>query len=128
LAPKRNTEITIHDAQFHINGKPTYAKRQWRGLDIEGLLLNARLVQGIFDDLNLATRPLWAYPDTGLWDAERNTCEFIAAMPEWRRRGLIAFTINLQGGSPQGYSKEQPAQLRWSGWPAREYMERLERI
>jgi len=29
-------------------------------------------------------------------------------MGEWRRRGLLAFTINLQGGSPEGYSKEQP--------------------
>ena len=27
-------------------------------------------------------------------------------MPEWRRHGLLAFTINLQGGSPQGYSKD----------------------
>jgi hypothetical protein len=29
-------------------------------------------------------------------------------MPGWREHGLLAFTINLQGGSPQGYSKEQP--------------------
>jgi hypothetical protein len=29
-------------------------------------------------------------------------------MPEWRRLGLLSFTINLQGGSPEGYSKEQP--------------------
>jgi hypothetical protein len=29
-------------------------------------------------------------------------------MREWRRHGLLGFTINFQGGSPQGYSKEQP--------------------
>ena len=34
--------------------------------------------------------------------------EFLAALPEWRRHGLLAFTVNLQGGSPEGYSKGQP--------------------
>jgi hypothetical protein len=29
-------------------------------------------------------------------------------MPEWRRHGLLAFTLNLQGGSPEGYSRNQP--------------------
>jgi len=29
-------------------------------------------------------------------------------MPDWRRHGLLAFTVNLQGGSPEGYSKQQP--------------------
>src|SRR6185436_1606891 len=75
---------------------------------VEGLLLNSRMVQGIFDDRNTNTAALWAYPDTGKWDAERNTREFIAAMPEWRKNGLLAFTINFQGGSPEGYSSSQP--------------------
>jgi hypothetical protein len=70
--------------------------------------MNSRMVQGIFDDLNPDTRAKWAYPDTGKWDADRNTREFIAAMPEWRRHGLLAFTLNLQGGSPEGYSAKQP--------------------
>ncbi|MER3487084.1 MAG: hypothetical protein C4345_15015, partial [Chloroflexota bacterium] len=47
---------------------------------------------------------LWAYPDTGTWDPERNTREFVEAMPSWRACGLLAFTLNLQGGSPMGYS------------------------
>ncbi len=88
-------------------------------------------MQGIFDDLNPVTRPRWAYPDTGLWDPERNTREFIAAMPTWRNHGLNAFTINLQGGSPQGYSQEQPwhnSALDADGSLRGEYMERLERI
>lgn len=34
--------------------------------------------------------------------------EFIAAMPEWKRHGLLAVTLNFQGGSPEGYSKNQP--------------------
>jgi hypothetical protein len=66
------------------------------------------MVQGMFDDLNPETRGRWAYPDTKVWEADRNTREFIEAMPEWRRHGLLAFTLNLQGGSPEGYSKDQP--------------------
>ena len=98
---------------------------------VEGLLLNSRMVQGIFDDLNPETRPLWAYPDTGKWDAERNTREFLAAMPEWRRHGLLAFTINLQGGSPQGYSQNQPwhnSAIEADGALRADYLGRLERI
>ena len=66
------------------------------------------MVQGIFDDLNPETRSKWAYPDTGTWDPDRNTREFVAAMPRVAAHGLLAFTINLQGGSPQGYCREQP--------------------
>ena len=102
------TTVSIRGGDFLINGRPTFDGRRWRGYRIEGLLPNARMVQGIFDDLNPETRGRWAYPDTGRWDAERNTREFVAAMASWRARGLLAFTINLQGGSPEGYSQEQP--------------------
>jgi hypothetical protein len=102
------TKVTIQGEKFFIGGKPTYAGRTWNGHKIEGLLFNSRMVQGIFDDLNPETVRRWAYPDTKKWDPERNTREFIAAMPEWRRRGLLAFTLNLQGGSPEGYSRSQP--------------------
>lgn len=104
------TTVTIAGDKFLLNGRPTYAGRSWEGTSIEGRLMNARLVQGIFDDLNLATRDRWAYPDTRRWDPDRNTREFLAAMPVWHRHGLLAFTLNLQGGSPEGYSREQPWQ------------------
>ncbi len=107
-APPAATRVSIRGDAFRINGRPTYPGRTWNGHRIEGLLLNARMVQGIFDDRNPATVNQWAYPDTGRWDPERNTREFVAAMPEWRRHGLLAVTINLQGGSPQGYSRDQP--------------------
>ena len=112
--------------------RPTYAGRTWRGHSIEGLLLNSRMVQGIFDDLNPMTRRFWVYPDTGVWDSERNTREFLAAMPAWRSHGLLAFTINLQGGSPQGYTHgRQPwynSALDEQGKLRPAYMARLERI
>lgn len=125
------TEVSIHGDMFHLNGKPTYAGRSFRGMKLEGLLLNSRMVQGIFDDFNPETRSLWAYPDTHQWDPERNTREFLAAMPEWRRHGLLGFTINLQGGSPQGYSKEQPwdnTAINPDGSLRPAYMQRLARI
>ncbi len=107
-APARKTGVSIVGEDFHINGQPTYAGRMWRGHRVEGLLLNSRMVQATYDDLNLETATRWAYPDTGKWDAERNVGEFIAAMPEWKRHGLLAVTVNFQGGSPEGYSKTQP--------------------
>jgi hypothetical protein len=106
--PAPRTHVTIQGEQFFINGRPTYEGRTWRDHKIEGLLMNSRMVQGVFDDLNPETVGRWAYPDTGKWDAERNVREFLAAMPEWRRHGLLAFTINFQGGSPEGYSSGQP--------------------
>jgi hypothetical protein len=106
--PVRKTTVAIVGEEFHVNGRPTYEGRTWNGKKIQGLLMNSRMVQGTFDDLNPDTSARWAYPDTKKWDAERNTREFLAAMPEWRRHGLLAVTLNFQGGSPQGYSKEQP--------------------
>ncbi len=125
------TTVTIRGDEFLINGKPTYAGRSRHGRSIEGLLFNARLVQGIFDDANPETVSRWAYPDTHAWDANRNTDEFVAAMPEWRRHGLPAFTINLQGGSPEGYSKGQPwlnSAFTDDGELKPAYMARLDRI
>ncbi|MBL9131117.1 MAG: hypothetical protein JNG86_07960 [Verrucomicrobiaceae bacterium] len=108
LGTHAETVVSIQGEDFHLNGRPTYEGRTWQGHRIEGLLMNARMVQGIFDDRNAETVKNWVYPDTGKWDAERNTREFIAAMPEWRAHGLLAFTLDLQGGSPFGYSKDQP--------------------
>jgi hypothetical protein len=127
----RRTVVSIHGDAFHINGKPTYAGRTWQGKKIEGLLLNSRMVQGTFDDLNPETVGRWAYPDTRTWDAERNNREFLAAMAEWRRHGLLAITLNLQGGSPEGYSQKQPwhnSALTPTGDLRPEYLARFERI
>ena len=100
------TVLGIDGERFTINGAPTYAGRSYRGWPVEGLLLNVRAVQAIFDDLNPETRGQWAYPDTGVWDAERNLNELLAVLPEWRAAGLLAVTVNLQGGSPEGYEPE----------------------
>ena len=128
---QRKTEVAIDGGRFLINGRLTYEGRSWQGNRIEGLLFNSRMIQGTFDDLNEETRSNWNYPDTGEWDPERNTREFVAAMPEWRMNGLLAFTVNLQGGSPQGYSREQPwhnSAIDENGELRPDYMSRMEKI
>ena len=92
------THIAMDGPRFFINGKPTYEGRAYRGRCIEGLLLNSRMIQAIFDDACPETRKHWVYPDTGTWDPDRNTDEFCAALPGYRRHGLLAVTVGLQGG------------------------------
>ena len=125
------TTISIREEAFYIDGRPTYEGRTWNGHRVEGLLFNSRMVQGIFDDLNPATVANWVYPDTGEWDPERNSREFIAAMPTWRAHGLLAFTIDLQGGNPRGYGRQQPwhnSALDSDGSLRPDYITRLEKI
>jgi len=127
----RHTSVEIRNDQFYVNGKPTYEKRYWKGYKIEGLLLNSRMVQGIFDDLNLETVNKWAYPDTRKWDPGRNTSEFVSNMVLWHQHGLLSFTINMQGGSPEGYSQSQPwhnSGFKEDGSLRPEYLSRLEKI
>lgn len=131
LFAAHHSTVSIQGDSFYIDGRPTYAGRSWQGHSIEGLLFNSRMVQGIFDDQNPDTVSRWAYPDTHRWDPNRNTSEFLAAMPTWRSHGLLAFTLNLQGGSPEGYSKSQPwlnSAFMPDGSLRPAYMERLQRI
>ena len=127
---ERNTVVTIKGDKFYINNQITYEGRVWNGYPIEGLLLNSRIVNGIFDDLNPETRGLWAYPDTKEWDPERNTREFVEHMEDWNENGLLAFTINPQGGSPIAYGNKDwlNAGYMEDGSLRPAYMERLEKI
>jgi len=127
---QKQTIVTIKGDKFLINGQPTYKGRKWQGHSIEGLLMNSRMVQGIFDDSNPATAAQWVYPDTKKWDPDRNTNEFIKAMDEWYAKGLLAFTINLQGGSPVGYGNNGwiNTAIDPKGELKADYMARLEKI
>jgi hypothetical protein len=126
----RKTVVSIKGNQFYINNQPTYKSKYWNGNSIEGLLFNSRMVQGIFDDINPATQNQFIYPDTKEWDADRNTNEFVAAMNDWYTHGLLAFTLNLQGGSPLGYGNKGWINSAFdsSGALRQPYLQRLERI
>lgn len=133
---ERQTDVTIKGEKFYINGSPTYEGQIWKTsyggeYPVEGLLMNARLVQGVFDDLNPRTNGQWSYPDTGEWDANRNTDEFILAMASWREHGLLGFTLNLQGGCPYGYCSGFPwdnSAFAEDGSLREPFMQRAERI
>ncbi|MFO8014728.1 MAG: glycoside hydrolase [Phycisphaerae bacterium] len=136
---KRHTCVSIKEQAFFINEHPTHRGRVLkRGQGekaeehkIEGLLFSFRAVNAIFDDLNPETRSRWAYPD-GPWDPERNTRAFIDALPYWHRSGCCAFTVNLQGGSPEGgIRRAQPWQnsaYTREGRLRADYMDRLAQI
>jgi hypothetical protein len=124
------TIVEIRGDQFYIDGKPTYPGRFWNNNKIEGLIINSRMVQGIFDDANPETVNSFAYPDTKKWDPDRNTNEFVAAMPLWYSYGLNSFTINMQGGSPIGYGSSKCLNTGFNkdGSLQEPYMKRLDKI
>jgi hypothetical protein len=124
------TVVSIAGDRFLIDGKPTYQGRRWNGHSIEGLLFNSRMANAIINDENPATRGVWSYVDEA-FTPERNTREFIAALPHYYAHGLRAVSINLQGGSPQGYSWNQPWQTSGflpSGAIKADYLQRLDEV
>ena len=105
------THVSVSGEEFHINGQPTYRGVHWKGKSMQGLLMNSRMVNAIFDDVNTLERnpwgdhdphKIWGYQDTGRWDADRNTNEFVDSLYEYAQAGLNAVTVSIQGGSPCG--------------------------
>ncbi len=85
------TQVSIDGDRFLINGRPTYEGVSFEGKNVQGLLFNSRMIQAIFDDECPETRSRWNYPDTDTWDPERNTDDFCAHLPEYRKHGLLCY-------------------------------------
>jgi hypothetical protein len=123
------TTVDIDEKRFLINGQVTYEECD---SCMHGLLMNSRMVQAIFDDECPETRDLWKYPDTGIWDPERNTDEFCDALSTYRDHGLLAVTVGLQGGgsiySSPVYDKYCNSAFTSEGSLKASYFNRLERI
>ena len=51
----RSAVVTIQGDSWLINGEPTYQGREYQGHKIEGLLLNSRMANALFDDTNELT-------------------------------------------------------------------------
>ncbi|MHB0858622.1 MAG: hypothetical protein ACYC5M_13780 [Anaerolineae bacterium] len=103
-------KLFIYDQEFYLDTFKTYtAGSGFPDADpiLAGLVLNHRVVNGIFDDLGPCTdydadgREDWAFQGTGRWDPELNTDRFVKAMRWWREQGVIGFTIGLQGDNPR---------------------------
>jgi hypothetical protein len=109
FAPR--TRVAIVKRKWNINGTVTYP-----GTRAEGLLLNVRMVNAVFED---AKRPRF--------DAEQNTRAFIARIPDYVAHGVRAFTIGLQGGFP-GYEGAVNSALAADGSLRASYLQRVGRV
>lgn len=90
--------LGIKGEKFLIDGKLTYSEIKGSNPEMHGLLMNARFIQGVFDDrANPGRFARWGHRE---WDAAANTERLVAALPEWHRYGLRAFTVGFQGGGP----------------------------
>jgi hypothetical protein len=107
----RATHIGTADGRWQLNGTVTYPRAP-----AEGLLLNVRMVNAVFEDRNR--------PD---FDPEANTDEFIPALPDYVRHGVRAFTLNLQGGFPD-YEGALNSAFEADGSLRAEYVGRVERV
>jgi hypothetical protein len=110
------TAVSIEGEMFLIDGEPTYS-----GLapEAKGKLMNVRMVNATFDDENPATRPEG-------FDPEANTTRFIESMDEYKAKGILAFTLNLQGGFP-GYEGAVNSAFAADGGLKPKYMARVAR-
>lgn len=91
------TRLEIDGEHFLINGLKVYSDIDSSHVHAHGLLMNARFIQGVFDDQADRSR----YQRFGRnFDPNQNTDDLIAALPQWYAYGLRAFTVGFQGGGP----------------------------
>jgi CubicO group peptidase (beta-lactamase class C family) len=109
--PTPKTKVTIKDGKWHLNGRITYP-----GSRAEGLLMNVRMVNAVFED---AQRPDF--------DPGANTDEFLTQIPDYVASGIRAFTLNLQGGMP-GYEGAVNSAFNPDGSLRESYLHRLRRV
>ena len=91
------TKLTIDGTRFRINGALTYSEIPGCPPEYHGRLMNARFIQGVFDDRKDVSR-FHRFGRT--FDPDQNTDDLIAALPQWYAHGLRAFTVGFQGGGP----------------------------
>ena len=92
------TNLEIDGENFRINGDLIYSELPDCDPRHHGLLMNARFIQGVFDNRADPTR--FARFGYDKWDAEENTNRLVEALPEWHSVGLRAVTVGFQGGGP----------------------------
>ena len=106
-----HTRVSIRDGRWFLNDEITYP-----GAKAEGLLMNVRMVNAVFEDRN---RPEF--------DPDANTDEFIARIPDYVAHGVRAFTLCLQGGMP-GYEGALNSAFDPDGSLREPYLRRVRRV
>jgi hypothetical protein len=105
------TRVSIADGKWYLNGQITYPMTS-----AEGLLMNVRMVNSTFEDLNRSD-----------FDPAANTESFLAQIPAYVAYGVRAFTLNLQGGWP-GYRGARNSAFNPDGTLRPSYLERIGRV
>ncbi len=88
------TKLAIDGTRFRINGDLIYSEIANCNPKYHGMLMNSRMIQGIFDSKN--REQFNRYAKT--FDPDTNTNELIEALPQWYAKGLRAITVGVQGG------------------------------
>lgn len=109
------TRVSIVEDRWYINDKVLNP-----GTVAEGLLMNVRMVNAVFEDKQIGN------PGSGLAPSV-NTDQFIDHIPQYKKVGVNAFTISLQGGHP-GYEGAINSAYDPEGGLRDDYMERVERV
>ncbi len=111
------TKVSIRGNNWFINDKIIN-----EGTPSEGLLMNVRMVNSVFEDRG--DKMPHEFVD---FDPDKNTDEFISRIPEYVNAGANAFTISLQGGSP-GYEGAVNSAFEADGSLREDYLERVKRV
>lgn len=92
-----HTKLTIDSTKFLINNQLIYSELKSCNPAYHGLMMNARFIQGVFDDKQDVAR-FHRYGRT--FDPDANTDALIASLQSWYDHGLRAITVGFQGGGP----------------------------
>ncbi len=111
------TAVSISEDKWYFNDQIINP-----GSPAEGLLMNVRMVNSIFEDRGPELAKL-----TDDFNPEANTDAFIEKIPEYVSNGVNAFTISLQGGMP-GYEGAINTAFDADGSLRDDYMHRAERV
>ena len=105
------THVSLRGARWCINDELTN-----RGTRAEGLLMNVRMVNAVFEDRHK--------PDL---DPAAITDRFLAHVPDYAAHGVNAFTLCLQGGMP-GYEGALNSAFEPDGSLRESYLARVARV
>lgn len=111
------TAVSIAGDKWYFNGQIINP-----GSTAEGLLMNVRMVNTVFEDRSGEIDKL--VPG---FDPDENTDNFISRIPEYVGSGVNAFTICLQGGLP-GYEGAINTAFNSDGTIRDDYMNRVDRV
>ena len=109
--------VSIRSNKWYFNDQVTNI-----GSPAEGLLMNVRMVNSVFEDRGDS---ISKYAPG--FNPEMNTNSFISKIPEYVTSGVNAFTISLQGGSP-GYEGAVNSAFNSDGSIREEYLQRVEKV